>query len=65
MPVSKPTYATSAVTRRAISNVKKAGITIGSVRLLPCGAVEIMAARQDDDASAKNDFDRLDAKGLL
>jgi hypothetical protein len=62
----KPTYATAAATRRAISALKGCGLHVGSIRLFPDGTIEITPSGQSISlAHADNDFDKLDAAGLL
>ncbi len=63
MSVNKD-YATTATVRRAISAVKSAGMQIGSVELMPGGAIRIVPAKQLPPGPA-NEFDRWEASGLL
>jgi acylphosphatase len=66
MQSNKPTYATAAATRRAINAFKGCGLQVGSARLLPDGSIEIVASGMSaSQRHADNDFDKLDAAGLL
>lgn len=57
-------YASSACVSRAIKASQSAGITIGSIVLQPNGTIELRASPFPSSAPA-NDFDRLEAEGLL
>lgn len=61
---SPSTYASSAAMSRAIRTFEKAGMHVGSVRLAPDGSIEIFRAEAVPIDPA-NDFDRLEAQGLL
>lgn len=60
----KNAYASSAALRRAITTCKKAGLQVGSVKLHPDGAIELIRDALTP-SEAVNDFDRLEAAGLL
>lgn len=60
-----PSYANSAATRRAIKAIQNAGLNIGSVKLHPSGEIEFITGVSLVARPAANDYDRLDAAGLL
>lgn len=59
-----PSYASSACVSRAIKASQSAGINIGSILLQPDGTIELRASSFPSSEPA-NDFDRLEAEGLL
>lgn len=61
---NKHAYATTAHVRRAIKAAETAGMHVGGVKLYPDGRIELTRAEMNDQGAA-NDFDRLDAQGLL
>ena len=50
--------------RRAINASQSAGLVLGSIKLHPDGTIELCASQQEPSEPA-NDFERLDAQGLL
>jgi hypothetical protein len=64
MSLHEHRFATKAEIRRAISAIRATGMSIGSVELLPDGSIRLHTSDAVINAAA-NDFDRLDADGLL
>lgn len=64
MPINKHAYASSSAVRRAVAAVENAGLHVGGIKLHPNGTIELIRA-SSPDATAANDFDRLEAQGLL
>ena len=64
MSVSKPSHASFAAVRRAMTAVVAGGMQVGSVKLYPDGTIELSRDTQDLP-SPMNDFERLDRDGLL
>jgi hypothetical protein len=62
---AKITYARAAVARRAVLALQGAGLEVGGLRFFPDGSFEVITAGQRATAEPANDFDRLDAAGLL
>ena len=58
-------YASSATLSRVLRTFEKAGITVGTVRLDPDGTIEIHSGPGPLPASPDNDFDRMEAQGLI
>lgn len=62
---AKITYARAAAARRAIVALQGAGLEVGGLRYFPDGSFEVIAAGQRPNTEPANDFDRLEAAGLL
>jgi hypothetical protein len=65
MSDKRPSYASSAVVRRAIAAIETTGSIVTTVRLLPNGAIECIIADASNDDGKHSEFDRLEAAGLL
>lgn len=58
-------YATAAVIRRVIKTVESTGLLVGGLKLHPDGKIEIIPLAPDRTPLPANDFDRLNAEGVL
>lgn len=57
-------YPSTALIRRVVHSVRACGVTVGSVVIHLDGRIEVSQS-QAEPSAAQNDFDRLDAAGLL